>query len=80
MDLKHFDESLQRHKEEHFFDKFKNVSNLLKELKHNSHSSGLIQTIGGLTSNSNSYPHFDEKSLKLQDLEKTASNINSSKQ
>jgi hypothetical protein len=66
--IKKLGESLLKAKEEQFeFDqKMQQVTNLLKELKNNSSS-------GGNYNSANTGAPYDEKSLKLQDLEKTTS-------
>ncbi len=77
LQMQQLDESQYKNKEEFEFDfKLRQVSNLLKELKSNSNSSGLtlvnpnLQTLTGTST----CPPYDEKSLKLQDLEKTEGN------
>lgn len=64
---------MRAREEQYEFDsKMQQVTNLLKELKHNSSSANY-------TSNTTTHgyrPH-DEKSLKLQDLERTTSQIHS---
>lgn len=73
--IRELSESLVKAREEQFeFDyKMQQVTNLLKELKNNSSAAGYNTS----TNNNNTgiaHQPNDEKSLKLQDLEKTTSN------